>query len=232
MSIPDQSNIKKKTTVALYIENAIFMKGVEAVIHSLDGFEVSFATTDFDLFLRSVNHERTIDICMLDLNIFDPSFRDNMERIRQLFPGTKIIILSNYDHSYSIIKALQQGANGHISKSADAAELHRALLSVRFTGQYVNEEVMDKKADPEHYQNYPLLTEMELQALTLMCTEMTYQEIADQLQLSVQMIEGYRDILFEKLNTQSRVGLIVCAHKIGITAPVHRPASPFLYTGQ
>jgi two-component system, NarL family, invasion response regulator UvrY len=44
-------------------------------------------------------------------------------------------------------------------------------------------------------------------------TELTYKDIADKMSLSVHTIDGYRDVLFEKLNVKSRVGLVVYAIK-------------------
>ena len=42
---------------------------------------------------------------------------------------------------------------------------------------------------------------------------MTYREIADQMGLSHRTIDGYRDILFDKLDIKSRVGLAIFAIK-------------------
>jgi Response regulator containing a CheY-like receiver domain and an HTH DNA-binding domain len=53
----------------------------------------------------------------------------------------------------------------------------------------------------------------EIEFLKLVCTEMTYKEIAGKMFLSVRTIDGYRDSLFEKLNVKSRVGLVLYAIK-------------------
>jgi two-component system, NarL family, invasion response regulator UvrY len=49
--------------------------------------------------------------------------------------------------------------------------------------------------------------------LRLICTELTYREIADQLCLSPRTVDGYRDILFEKLNVKTRIGLVIYSIK-------------------
>jgi Response regulator containing a CheY-like receiver domain and an HTH DNA-binding domain len=53
----------------------------------------------------------------------------------------------------------------------------------------------------------------EIEFLKLVCTEMTYKEIAGKMFLSVRTIDGYRDTLFEKLDVKSRVGLVLYAIK-------------------
>jgi len=60
------------------------------------------------------------------------------------------------------------------------------------------------------------LNQRELQFLTLVCTELTYREIAEQMYLSPRTIDGYRDDLFEKLKVKTRVGLVMYAIKNGI----------------
>jgi len=50
----------------------------------------------------------------------------------------------------------------------------------------------------------------------LVCSEMTYKEIAAQMHLSPRTIDGYRDALFLKLDIKTRTGLVIYAIKNGI----------------
>jgi len=61
-----------------------------------------------------------------------------------------------------------------------------------------------------------LLNQREMEFLKLVCTELTYKEIAEKMFLSARTIDGYRDTLFEKLNLKSRVGLAIYAIRNGI----------------
>src|SRR4029079_19477411 len=51
------------------------------------------------------------------------------------------------------------------------------------------------------------LSARESQFLTYACSDLTYKQIADQMQLSERTIDGYREALFGKFHVQSRVGL-------------------------
>jgi DNA-binding NarL/FixJ family response regulator len=57
------------------------------------------------------------------------------------------------------------------------------------------------------------LNAREIDFLRMVCSEMTYKEIAEKMFLSARTIDGYRDALFEKLNVKSRVGLVLYAIK-------------------
>ena len=60
------------------------------------------------------------------------------------------------------------------------------------------------------------LSYMELEFLKLACTDMTYKEIALQLNLSPKTIDGIRDQLFDRFDVKSMVGLAIYAVKNGI----------------
>jgi DNA-binding NarL/FixJ family response regulator len=60
------------------------------------------------------------------------------------------------------------------------------------------------------------LSENEREFLKLATTEMTYQQIADKMNLSPKTIEGYREALFQRLKVKTRVTLALYAVKHGI----------------
>jgi DNA-binding CsgD family transcriptional regulator/Cdc6-like AAA superfamily ATPase len=62
------------------------------------------------------------------------------------------------------------------------------------------------------------LSQRETDFLKLVCTELTYQEIAERMYLSPRTIEGYRDALFAKLGIKSRVGLALHAINTGLVS--------------
>jgi DNA-binding CsgD family transcriptional regulator len=60
------------------------------------------------------------------------------------------------------------------------------------------------------------LNEREIEMLKYMCSELTYKEIAEQMNVSPRTVDGYRDSLLEKLECKSRVGLVLFAIKNGL----------------
>ncbi|HTQ63407.1 MAG TPA: response regulator transcription factor [Puia sp.] len=119
---------------------------------------------------------------------------------------------------------LKCGAKGYILKDIEPAEFKTALDCLVRKGFYYLDMVTGKLI---HAVNFLDESELEIKALTnlnereteflkLVCTEMTYKEIADKMFLSVRTIDGYRDDLFEKLNVKTRVGLVLYAIKNGI----------------
>ena len=61
-----------------------------------------------------------------------------------------------------------------------------------------------------------LINAREMEFIRLACSELTYKEIADEMNLSARTIDGYRESLFDKLNVKSRVGLVMYAINNGL----------------
>jgi len=59
------------------------------------------------------------------------------------------------------------------------------------------------------------LSEKEIAFLKLCCSEKSYKEIADEMNISLRAAEALRSSLFEKIDTPSRIGLVLYAIRNG-----------------
>jgi DNA-binding NarL/FixJ family response regulator len=129
-----------------------------------------------------------------------------------------------YDNENSIIRMLKCGAKGYILKDSEPAELKSAIEALMTKGYYYSDLVSGKlihainKIEDEGNDVHTMnnLSERETDFLKYACTELTYKEIADKMFVSPRTIDGYRDVLFEKLHVRTRVGLVMFAIKNGI----------------
>jgi two-component system invasion response regulator UvrY len=62
------------------------------------------------------------------------------------------------------------------------------------------------------------MNEQELRFLKLSCSELTYKEIAVEMQLSPRAVDSVRDQLFNRLDVKSRVGLAMYALRDGLVS--------------
>jgi two-component system, NarL family, invasion response regulator UvrY len=120
---------------------------------------------------------------------------------------------------------LRAGAGGYILKDAQPEILRKAIETIYEKDFYHSELVTGKimhQIISKPTEVTPLeLNENEIQFLKLSCSEMTYKEIAEVMNISHRTIDGYRDHLFHKLNIKSRTGLVLYALKTGITILDH-----------
>ena len=126
------------------------------------------------------------------------------------------------DNDNSIIKMLQNGAKGYILKDSRPEALVTALREVAEKGFFFNDLVSNKlvhllnKKDHAQQAQLVLLSNRETEFLKCCCTEKSYKEIADAMNVSVRTVEAIRVSMFDKLETLSRVGLVMYAIRNGI----------------
>ena len=142
---------------------------------------------------------------------------ETMEILHRDFPQIKVLALSMNDDENTILRMIKSGACGYISKLIDDGELKTALDSVMDKGTYYTEEVTKSLVNSLKVENKKeekiKISDREEELLKLICTEMTYKEIADKMFLSPKTIDGYRDDLFQKLGVKTRVRLAMYAVK-------------------
>jgi two-component system invasion response regulator UvrY len=215
---------KCKTSVALVDDHTLLRKGLANLVRNYSDYAVLFEADNGKEFIKELKLQSLPDIVLLDINMPNMDGYETALWIKHNYPEIRVLALSMYDNEQSIIRMMKNGAKGYILKDIDPIEFKMALDSVIKKGFYYSELVtgklihavnaIDEGDNP--IQTLVKLNQRELQFLKLVCTELTYREIAEQMFLSPRTIDGYRDDLFDKLKVKTRVGLVMYAIKNGI----------------
>lgn len=140
--------------------------------------------------------------------------------LKEEFPEIKILVLSMLDDEARILFLLRQGVRGFISKDIRPEELEEGLITISKGGYYFSDAATAHMLETIQGNKKKLeadaLSDKETLFLTLSCSELTYKEIAEKMQMSVKTIDNYRISLFEKFAVKSRVGLVIHALKHGL----------------
>jgi two-component system invasion response regulator UvrY len=206
--------------IALADDHTLFRKGVEELLADYDNMQVLYSVSNGKELIDKLSSGVLPDVCLLDINMPELNGFETAKQIKERWPEVKILAVSVYDSEFNIIGMLRAGAGGYVLKDAQPEALRKAILGIYENGFYHSELVTGKIlhqliSKPEEL-NTGKLNDKEIQFLKLCCTEMTYKEIADVMEISHRTIDGYRDQLFAKLNIKSRTGLVLYALKTGI----------------
>jgi DNA-binding NarL/FixJ family response regulator len=212
------------TRIALVDDHTLLRNGLASIVNSFDGYSVLFEASNGRDFIEQLKTFEAPDIVLLDINMPEMNGLDTADWIKQNLPSTKVLVLSVMDTDTIIISMLRKGARGYILKDSKPAVFRQALDNIRDTGFFMNELVNNKMfnyvlqdEDKSHQTSLvSSLTQNERTFLHLVCSEMTYKEIAQKMKLSPRTVDGYRDDLLKKLKVQSRIGLVTFAIKYGI----------------
>lgn len=209
-----------KIRIALADDHTMVREGIIAMLAGDDAFEVVAGAPNGKVFIDTIARLSVPpDICLLDINMPEMDGYDTLVALKAAYPDMRFLMLSQFDHELVIIKMLKAGARGYLLKDAEPSELKYAIREIMEKSYYhsrlVNGHLISLVQKGEEYTRLAL-SDMEQEFLKYSCSDLTYKQIADKMNLSKRTIEGYRETLFEKLQVKSRTGLVLCALKLGI----------------
>jgi two-component system invasion response regulator UvrY len=213
--------INKKIKVAIADDHTLLRKALSKLIASYENHVVLFeAENGIDVKSKIAQHA-VPDIILLDVNMPGMDGFETVQWLHKNYPQIKVLALSMFSDEKIIIRMLRLGAKGYVLKNIDPEELKNALDSVMkkdfYLPEYISGKIisgLNKDGDDAEKQTI-FLTEKEKEFLHLVCSELTYKDIAVKLNLSPRTIDDYRNALFEKFDVKSRIGLAIYAIKKG-----------------
>jgi len=206
-------------------EHAVLRAGLRLLIgaqsdmvvvgEAADGPETVSRTRDLDA-----------DVVLLDFTMPGAPGTVIIERLVQLDPSPRILVLSGHDDPAYLRSALQAGASGYLGKRAAAVELLTAIRAVYHGRTFVDVTHPGKQGWGDEVQGVPgpspgggqprLLSRREADVLRLLAQGHTNREVADRLAVSVKTIETHRKRLSDKLGVKSRAELFRYAVEVGL----------------
>ncbi len=207
----------KKIKLGLVDDHNLFRKGVLSLLEEQEEFEVVIEAESGESFLNKMQVlSENPDIILCDIKMAGMMGYELTAHITKQYPDVKVIALSMYADEGSIINMITSGACGYILKGAEPWELIQAIKAVQTEGVYLNQEggaaLLKKVHNSEVYQ----VKDHELEFLLNCCSELSYREIAEKMDVSTRTIDGYRERLFPKIKVKTRIGAVLYAFKQGI----------------
>jgi DNA-binding NarL/FixJ family response regulator len=211
-----------KVPIAMADDHVMIRQALAVLIESFGDYEVTIQASNGRELLEKLALGVLPDLVLLDISMPVPRGIETAKIISSTYPDIKILALSMMDDEQSVIGMVRNGARGYIVKDAEPAQLKEAIYNVLQNGFHYSDLVTSRmihnlqNGNSKAENAAPKLTERETDFLNLTCTELTYKEIADQMNVSPRTVDGYRDALFEKLGVKSRVGLCLYAVRVGM----------------
>ena len=215
---------KELIKVAMADDHILLRNALATLINNSGECSVIFESSNGNDLINKIKTGTPPDVVILDLNMPEMDGHQTALYLQKNHPEIKILMLTMYDSELALIRLLKAGVKGFMKKDIHPTELMHAIQSVHTQGYYYSAQTSSKLAslfrDETSSQSIDkiLLSEIELEFLKHVCSELTYKEIAVQLKMNPRAIDGMRDNLFTKLDVKSRVGLAMYAIKHGIVA--------------
>lgn len=200
--------MKPSIRVTLVEDKATLRRQFSKLLAEAPGFACSGAFADAESALAGIPLEPP-DVVLMDIQLPKMSGVECVARLKALLPEVSIVMLTAYDDSDLIFRALENGASGYLLKRTPPAELLRAIADVQRGGapmsghiaRMVVQSFRRRGTSPRAAEN---LSPREDEVLRLVAKGLVNKEIADHLGLSLETVRGYLKSIYSKLHVRSR----------------------------
>lgn len=206
--------------VAIADDHKIFRKGVILSLRQYTNIKFVLEAENGEELLTSLPDAEP-DVVLMDLRM---PVKDGIEAtkiISRQYPNLHVIVLTMYEDERFVSHLMENGANGYLLKSADPAEIKKAIVEVMARGYYLNNFVNKILLKKSHARtksipsltNEVVISDKEREVLRLLCMEFTATEIAQKMEISPRTVEAIKDRLMERYNVKNTAGLVFFAVK-------------------
>lgn len=157
--------------------------------------------------------EHQPDITLMDLRMPDMGGVEAIRTIRAEFPSAKIIVLSTYQGDEDIFRALEAGAVTYLLKDMIAEKMMGVIREVAGGGRPILPEVAQRLTG-RMFQ--AALTAREIEVLRLVARGLRNKEIAGNLKISDETVQGHVKNILAKLSVHDRTEAVAVAIRRGI----------------
>lgn len=146
-------------------------------------------------------------VAIIDIKLGDDSGLDVLKVFTDSHLGIRALMYSMFDSPGYAMEAIDRGAMGYITKAADNAELVKALKEIVSGNTYIQQSLMRGITVTANL--VAGLTKKEKQVFDLIRQNISNEEIARQLEISLRTTENYVSKIYDKLGVNDRSELSV-----------------------
>ncbi|WP_136668647.1 response regulator transcription factor [Flavobacterium sp. H122] len=205
----------EKHSVAIVEDHTLLSEAIAEVVEKFKDFEVAFLSKNGSDLIEKLKTNTHPKIVLMDINMPIMNGIETTKWLSENHPEIYVLALTVEEDEDTILKMIRAGAKGYLLKDVDKKTLETALQKTIENGFFHSNNVVDVLVNSVTGKSNTkeVLKDTEIEFLKLLCTEMTYKEIAGKMNLSPKTIDGYRDNLFVKLDVKNRIGLVIYAIK-------------------
>src|SRR5271156_4444367 len=157
--------------------------------------------------------ECTPDVTVMDLRMPGMNGFDAIAAIRKLCRTAKIVVLSNYEGSEDIYRAIRNGAMAYLTKNTSGDELVEAIVAVHRGMRYLPPVARDRLAERTSLVE---LTPREHEVLTCITRGQSNRDIAQQLGIAEKTVRIHVSSVLDKMGVRDRTQAAICAIQRGL----------------
>jgi len=197
--------------ILLADDHSIVRAGLRRIVEESGDMEVVAEAADGREAIQLV-HKKVPDVAVIDISMPGLDGLEVVSQLRTYHPKLPILILTMHEEGQYVVRAIEAGAMGYITKQSAPEQLVKAIRKVHAGGRYLTDDAAEalalSVARGVHGRS-PLdsLSMRELQVLRRLALGHTNREIAQAYSISIKTVDTYRSRLLKKLNLRNNAEL-------------------------
>jgi NarL family two-component system response regulator LiaR len=222
-AIPTSKSTEKDRLSILVVDDHPLMRdAIKSHLEKQSDFQVVGEAADGEEAVRMAQ-DLVPDVIIMDICLPKTDGVEATRRIKAAHPKICVLALSMFSNIDQVIKILDAGASGYLTKSIFGEDISKAINTVISGDSILPEGIMHSvlKKVTRHSSKHSvgldssILTPRELEILRMAATGMSNKNIAEALGLSSRTIKSYCVEIFSKLHVNSRTGAVITALRAG-----------------
>jgi DNA-binding NarL/FixJ family response regulator len=169
---------KKNVTISIVDDDTILREKIAVFVGATPGLRCISHYESAEEALAQLPKDKP-EVVLMDINLDGMSGIDCVQQLKPLLPESQFIMLTVFEDTKKIFRAITAGASGYLLKRMPPEELIKAIHEVHEGGS-------------------PMSAPIGLAA------GKAYKQIADEMQMSIHTVRTYIRRIYEKLHVHSR----------------------------
>ena len=200
--------MSKIITVSLVDDEEDLREHISGYLHAAGGFKCKSVYESAEEALQHLPQDKP-DVVLMDINLGGMDGIECVRQLKALMPEAQVLMLTVFEDTDKIFRALAAGASGYLLKRLSPPKLLEAIREVRDGGSPMSASIARKvvqsfRTSPETADETTELSQREREVLNGLAEGLAYKQIADQLEVSIHTVRNYIRRIYEKLHVRSR----------------------------
>ncbi|MEW6037184.1 MAG: response regulator transcription factor [Pseudomonadota bacterium] len=212
--------MKPKITVMLVDDHAVVRAGYRLLLSGTQNIEIVGEAERGEEACQLYADTRA-DVIVMDLSLPGIGGLASIRRIRTRDASARILVFSIHDELIYVVRALEAGAKGYITKSCAPEILVEAVARIASGESFLEPEIAQRLAmqtvgGAEAATVLNTLSAREFDVFLLLAKGYTTREVADELRLGYKTVANYSTLIKSKLGVNTTAEMARLAYQNGI----------------
>ncbi|MFV0605035.1 MAG: response regulator [Niabella sp.] len=206
-------------------DNIFSLKAIEEKLSAFDDIIITHTAQNGAELLGLLSKDNDIDLILMDIEMPLMNGIEAAEKVKQLYPHIKIVMITIYDDDDYVFNAIKAGADSYILKETKAEKIYETINDTLNGGSVMSPSIALKTLQllknasfikNEQTTEKIVLSERETEILEQLSKGFSNKIIAENLIISPFTVKRHIENIYQKLQAHNRIELLEKARKSGL----------------